>query len=80
MPFAGIHPVSKVSCSEHPPTPFNVGIEVSDIEAPRTGAAAIFDVWDQTLLNEIAELPLAYCQILGSLFGFHEPRSDGLFG
>ena len=70
----------RVTSLEHSPTSLNVGVKVLNIKTPRTGAAPAFDVRNQTLLNEIAELPLANCQILGSQFGFHEPRSDGLFG
>ena len=62
---------------EHPPTALDIGIEVSNIESPWTGAAAVFDVQNQTLLNEIPELPFTDCEILRCLFGLHEPRRDG---
>jgi hypothetical protein len=69
----------RVTSLEHSPTSLNVSVKVLNIKTPRTGAAPVF-VRNQTLLNEIAELPLANCQILGSQFGFYEPRNDGLFG
>ena len=70
----------RVTSLEHSPTSLNVGVKVLNIKTPRTGAAPVFDVRNQTLLNEIAELPLADCKIFGCLLGLHEPRSDGLCG
>jgi hypothetical protein len=37
--------------SEPLPTSFNIVIEVADIESPRTGAAAVFDVRNLSLLH-----------------------------
>jgi hypothetical protein len=56
--------------SESLPTPINVFVEVSDVGAPRTCAAAVFDV-DQPPPHQISELPRADCQIRGSLLNFH---------
>jgi hypothetical protein len=44
---------------EHSPTPLNVGVEVANIEAPRTGVASISDEGKHTFLDEIPELPWA---------------------
>lgn len=63
--------------SQHSPTALDIGVEVSNVKAPWASAAAVLDVRNQTLLHEIAELPLADRQILGGFLGFHEPRSDG---
>jgi hypothetical protein len=81
--WAQIPPASVQSNTslEHSATAVYVFVKVSYIKTPRTGAAPIFDVRNQTLLNEIAELPLADCEIFGCLLGLHEPWNDGsLFG
>ena len=71
----------RVTSLEHSPTSLNVSVKILNIETPRTGAAPVFDVWNQPLLNEIAELPFADCKISGCLLGLHEPWNDGrLFG
>jgi len=66
----------RVTSLEHSPTSLDVLVKVSHIKTPRTRAAAVFNVRNQTLLNEIAELPLADCKIFGCLLGLHEPWND----
>ena len=61
--------------SKYATASLNVGIEVSNIKAPWASTAAVLDVRNQTLLNKIAELPLADRQIFSGLFGLHEPWS-----
>ena len=39
---------------QHSPISLDVGIEVSKIKAPWTGAAAVFDVRNRAMLNQIA--------------------------
>jgi len=44
---------------ERSPTFLNVCVEVTNIKAPRAGDATVLDEQQQTLLDKIAQLPLA---------------------